>query len=151
MLVLLRPPPPWVQKQRIFYNNTIYLNFCSKWKYQIFSQRCVYLLYQLPNLPQPHHLTSWDFHSVWSCIEWWSGDRWMVTGDRWHVTRDARRMAHDTHHMTCDIWYLFFSFFSWIVWYWCYYPLTSKDSVSPVCSIFLSFLLWVLGVAPPNY
>ena len=37
---------------------------------------------------QPHHQTYWDFHSSWSCIEWWSGDRWHVTCDRWNVTGD---------------------------------------------------------------
>ena len=24
------------------------------------------------------HQASWDFHSSWSCIEWWSGVRWEV-------------------------------------------------------------------------
>ena len=29
--------------------------------------------------------SSRDFHSSWSCIEWWSGDRWKVTHDMWQI------------------------------------------------------------------
>ena len=32
-----------------------------------------------PSILQPHHQTSWDFHSSWSWIVWWSGDRWHMT------------------------------------------------------------------------
>ena len=36
-------------------------------------------LCQSLNLPQQHHQTCWDFHSSWSCIEWWSHDTWPMT------------------------------------------------------------------------
>ena len=83
---------------------------------------CFVSLYRSSNLPQPHHKTSWDFHSSWSCVEWSSSDRWQVTGDMWHMI-----------------------FFSRIFWYRCYYPHTSRHSVSPVCGILkqvYQYLLW---------
>ena len=45
-------------------------------------------------------------------------DRWQVTCDMWHVT-------YDMWHLTSDPLFL----------YWCFYPRTSRDSVSPVCGI----------------
>ena len=44
-------------------------------------------------------------------------NRWQVTGDRWQVTQKMFSSLQ-------------------ILWYRCYYPLTLKDSVSPVCRIF---------------
>ena len=47
------------------------------------------ILYQSPNLLQPYHQTSWDFHSSWSCREVWSYEMWHVPGDMWHTILDA--------------------------------------------------------------
>ena len=71
------------------------------------------ITYPSPNLPKPHHQTSWDFYSSWSCIEWWSGGRWKVTGDRWQVTG---------YGLTCGICANICT--SWDIWW------------SPVCGNF---------------
>ena len=49
--------------------NKLFLDCGKNWRF---------LLYQSPNLLQPHHQTS--------CIEWWSGNMWLVTGNWWHMT-----------------------------------------------------------------
>ena len=54
------------------------------------------LFYLSSDLPQLHHLTSWDSHSSWSCIDWQSGNRWLVTGDRWQVTGDLSILSSDS-------------------------------------------------------
>ena len=85
-------------------------------------------LYWSPKLPQPHQHTSWDSHSRWSFIEWCSGDRWQITGDRWQL-------------IFCFIYLVILDF-----WYWCYYPHTTRDSVSPLCRILFIFQMpyWIL-------
>ena len=65
--------------------------------------------YLSPNLLQLHHQTSWDFQCRWSCIEWWSGDRWQVTGDRWH----HRHVTYYRWHMTCHRWHILYLFYLW--------------------------------------
>ena len=51
------------------------------------------------SITKPPSAASWYFYSSWSCIKWWSDDRWQVTCDRqaWHMI------------------------FFWIFWYRCYY------------------------------
>ena len=51
------------------------------------------ILFQSPNLPQPHHLLLWDFQNTWSCLELWSGDRQQVTGDRWRMTCNISKLS----------------------------------------------------------
>ena len=87
-----------------------------------------FLLYQSPNLPQRYHPTCLDFYSSWSCIEWWSGDIQQVTHERCQVPGDR-----------CQVTFLDFTTKKMIFWYWCYYPYTSRDSVPPVCGIFLTY------------
>ena len=57
----------------------------------------------------------------------------------WHMTYDTLHLTHDKWHMTPNTWYFFFSFFLlnpfYNICYWCYYPHTSRDSVSPVFRI----------------
>ena len=45
-------------------------------------------------------------------------------------------MTHDTQHVTYDIYINIYICIYFGGWHQCYYPHTSKDSVSPVCGIF---------------
>ena len=69
--VCLRPPPTQnfeTERNWDFWSKRLFLNYC----FTLF----------ITNLPQPHHQTSWEFHSSWSFIEWWSGDWWQMTYDK---------------------------------------------------------------------
>ena len=91
-------------------NSAVYLSALRK------EERIIYiffflflLLHQSPNLSLPKHKTCRDFYSSWSCIEWWSDDRWRM---------------------------IFLLLFYFIFLYLCYYPHSLKYSVSPVCGMF---------------
>ena len=47
----------------------------------------------------------WDFHSSWSCIEWWSGEKWqlIVAIDTWQVKCEKWHVTHEVWKMTSDI------------------------------------------------
>ena len=51
--------------------------------------------------------------------------------DRWQVTGDSC-----PRHVPLSVFFCLF-------WYQCYYPYTSRDSVSPVCGIFLILFLFI--------
>ena len=57
--------------------------------------------------------------------------------DKWHVTRNIWHMTLETWHVTPDTWHMTWFYFKTIIcfWFWCYYPHTSRVSVSPVCRI----------------
>ena len=84
-----------------------------------------------------------------------------MTPDMWHLTHDTWHVTPDTWHLKCDTFFFFFyiggairtrqeiqclpyaGLFKYIyiyiyfVLYRWFYPHTSRDSVSPVCKIFL--------------
>ena len=62
------------------------------------------------------HIINWSGDQCWPMIcTCMTGDMWNMTGDMWHVV---------------------------CLQHWCYYPHMSRDSVSPVCGI---FILWICG------
>ena len=80
-----------------------------------------------------------------SCWRWWQ-----VTGNIWHVTHDTRHTKRYTSQKTCYTWlncyiniFFYLSQLFWIVVYWCSYPHTLKNLVSPICGIFYRFYLLV--------
>ena len=56
---------------------------------------------------------------------------WPVTGETQHVTLNMWHMTHDIWYIT-HFWVLYFIF-----WYSCNYTHTLRDSLSPVCRIFV--------------
>ena len=81
-------------------------------------------LYVYPKYPKLQHQASRVLHSMWNCIEWWSGDRRQLTCDSWHMTEDSWNLTD---------FFFFFQTFR----YQCYYPHTLRNLVSHVFTILI--------------
>ena len=71
----------------------------------------------------------------------------VAVGDTQHVTCDTLHVTNEMWYVTCDTRHIIYIFFFlsvcfWPFWYWCYYPHTSRYSVSPVCEISSSSFGW---------
>ena len=65
-----------------------------------------------------------------------TGDSWQVTSDRWQVTGHGSQVTGGKWHVTHDFWFIFLDFGFSIVATICIAH-TSRDSVFPICVIFL--------------
>ena len=101
------------------------------------------------------------FRSLWTSLMYIKGELAgggsvavaVVVGvsDMWHASSDMWHMTHDMWHLILDPWQFFLSFFLLLslFWYNCYYPNTSRDSVSTKCRIFFIFG-WKLQIMARN-
>ena len=77
-----------------------------------------------------------------------TGNTRYTTQETWHMTHNLRHVIFDRWHVTHDF-FVYLSVYLCLFWYQCYYPHTSRDSVSPICRIFnvlFIFLIFLIDV-----